>query len=90
MSELDGFADLVEQEFGYAAKVCNANTIGVRHNKFSSSFGTIKYFNDKLSLRGKHYNMVTAEDVEILKSIDPKATINDSMISKVFGHFFVD
>ena len=90
LSELYGFADLVEQEFGYAAKVCNANTIGVRHNKFSSSYGTIKYFNDKLSLRGKHYNMVTAEDVEMLKSIDPKATINDSMISKVFGHFFVD
>ena len=81
---------MVEQEFGYVAKVCNANTIGVRHNMFSSSFGTIKYFNDKLDLRGKHYNMVTNEDIEVLKAVDSRAAVNDNMISKVFGHFFED
>ena len=90
LSELEGFANLVEQEFGYVAKVCNANTIGVRHNMFSSSFGTIKYFNDKLDLRGKHYNMVTNEDIEVLKAVDSRAAVNDNMISKVFGHFFED
>ena len=90
LSELEGFADLVEQEFGIVAKVCNTNAIGVRHNMFSSCYGTIKYFNDKLDLREKHYNMVTNEDVESLKTIDSRATINDNMISKVFGHFFVD
>ena len=90
LSELEGFANLVEQEFGYIAKVCNANTIGVRHNMFSSSFGTIKYFNDKLDLRGKHYNMVTNEDIEVLKAVDSRAAVNDNMISKVFGHFFED
>ena len=90
LSELEGFSNLVEQEFGFVAKVCNANTIGVRHNKFSSCYGTIKYFNDKLDLRGKHYNMVSNEDIETLKTVDSKATANDNMIGKVFGHFFVD
>ena len=90
LSELEGFSNLFEQEFGFVAKVCNANTIGVRHNKFSSCYGTIKYFNDKLDLRGKHYNMVSNEDIEALKTVDSKATANDNMIGKVFGHFFVD
>ena len=35
------------------------------------------------------YNYLN-EDIETLKTVDSKAAINDNMISKVFGHFFVD
>ena len=87
LSELAGFDYIVEQEFGFVAKVCNTDTMGVRHNKFSSCYGITKYFDDKLTLRNKEYNMITAEDVETMLSIDPNMT-KERMLSRVFGHFF--
>ena len=87
LSELAAFNSMVEREFGFVAKICNIKTMGIRHNKFSSSFGITKYFDDKLSLRGKTYNMFNKEDIEEMLSIDSKIT-NDNMLSKVFGHFF--
>ena len=87
LSELAGFSYLVEQEFGFVAKVCNIQTMGIRHNKFSSCYGITKYFDDKLSLRGKQYRMISKEDIDTMLSIDSSIT-NENMISKVFGHFF--
>ena len=87
LSELAGFDYIVEQEFGFVAKVCNTDTMGVRHNKFSSCYGITKYFDDKLTLRNKEYNMITDEDVETMLSIDPNMT-KERMLSRVFGHFF--
>ena len=87
LSEIASFSILVEQEFGFVAKVCNINTMGVRHNKFSSCYGITKYFDDKLSLRGKEYKMIEKEDIDAMLSIDSSMT-NESMLGKVFGHFF--
>ena len=86
ISEMNGFARLVEQEFGFVAKVCDIKTMGIRHNKFSSSYGITKYFDDKLSLRGKKYNMITKEDKDKLLSSDSNIS-NENMLSKVFGSF---
>ena len=86
ISEMNGFSSLVEQEFGFVAKVCNINIMGVRHNKFSSCYGITKYFDDKLSLRGKKYQMITNEDKDKLLSNDSNIT-NENMLSKVFGSF---
>lgn len=88
LSELAGFSYLIEEEFGSLAKVCNISTMGIRHNKYSSALGVIKYFDDKLTLRGKSYNMLNNEDIESLISTQQKLTNNDNIISKVFGHFF--
>ena len=77
----------MEQEFGFVAKVCNINTMGVRDNKYSSCYGITKYFDDKLSLRGKEYKMIEKEDIDTMLSIDSNMT-NESMLGKVFGHFF--
>ena len=87
LSEISGFAYLVEQEFGFIAKVCSNSTMGVRHNQFSSCFGAIKYFDEKLELRDKHYNMVSKEEMDKIMSIDASLT-NENVINKVFGHFF--
>ena len=87
LTELAGFNNVVEQEFGFVAKVCNITTMGVRHNKFSSSYGTIKYFDDKLKLRGKHYNMFSKDEIDTIVSVDSNVT-NENILSKVFGHFF--
>ena len=68
-TELAGFQYLVEQEFGFVAKVGNITTIGIRNNKYSSCFGIIKYFNDKLNLRDKHYNMFTTDEIDEIRSV---------------------
>ncbi len=87
LSEIAGFSYLVDQEFGFVAKSCNNLVMGVRHNEFSSSFGAIKYFDDKLALRGKTYNMLSKEDMDTILSTDANLT-NENIIGKVFGHFF--
>ena len=69
LTELAGFQYLVEQEFGFVARVGNITTIGIRHNKYSSCLGIIKYFNEKLNLRDKHYNMFTDEEIEENRSV---------------------
>ena len=88
LTEMSAFSYLVEQEFGFVAKVCNLKALGVRHNMYSSCFGITKYFDDKLALRGKNYHMVSEEDVDALVSADTNTVVNESIISKVFGHFF--
>ena len=87
LTELSLFPRIVEEEFGFVAKVNNMTTLGVRHNSFSSCFGIIKYFDDKLTLRGKTYKMFSSEDIDTILSIDSSIS-NENMISKVFGHFF--
>ena len=88
LSELAGFSYLIEEEFGSLAKVCNITTMGIRHNKYSSVLGVVKYFDDKLALRGKNYNMLSNDDINNLISTGQRLTNNDNIISKVFGHFF--
>ena len=89
LSELAGFQYIVEQEFGFVAKVCNLTAMGIRHNKYSSCYGVIKYFNEKLDLRGKTYSMFSEEDKEKITRVDP-IEIAENISSKVFGHFFDD
>ena len=88
LSELAGFQYLIDDEFGFVAKVCNVSTMGIRHNKYSSAFGAIKYFDDKLMLRDKSYNMMSNEDIDILVSTEQKNIANENIMGKVFGHFF--
>ena len=87
LSELQGFNYLVDTEFKGQARVCKISTIGIRHNKYSSAFGVIKYFDNKLTLRGKSYNMIDKETLEILTSTE-KDLGNENVISKIFGHLF--
>ena len=69
LTELAGFQYLVEKEFGFVARVGNLNIPGIRHNKYSSCYGAIKFFIEKLNLRDKHYNMFNEDDVEKIHSV---------------------
>ncbi len=89
LSELAGFQYLVEQEFGFVAKICNLTAMGVRHNKYSSCYGIVKYFKDKLDLRGKTYNMFLEEDIEKMSKVDASEIV-DNITNKVFRHYFDD
>lgn len=79
LSEMTGFQYIAESILGQTATVWNSTTIGARHNKYTSVLGIIKYFDDKLELREKEYEMFSAEDMNKLISINKKeehATIN--------------
>ena len=89
VSELAGFQYLLEDELGIKARVCNITTMGIRHNKYSSVFGIIKYFDSKLNLRGKQTNMLSESDIESLITIrETKGSNDNNIINKVFGRFF--
>ena len=88
LSELAGFGYLVEEMFGAMAKVCNITTMGIRHNKYVSVLGIVKYFDDKLALRGKQMNMIDDDELEELVSSQHKMINNENIIGKVLGHFF--
>lgn len=89
VSELAGFQYLLEDELGIKARVCNMTTMGIRHNKYSSVFGIIKYFDNKLKLRGKQTNMLSESDIENLITIrETKGSNDNNIINKVFGRFF--
>ena len=77
-----------ENVFGLEAKVCNISVIGLRHNKYSSAFGAIKYFDAKLSLRGRTYNMISDNDKDSLISTGQKVTVNGNIVSRLVGNFF--
>lgn len=88
LSELAGFQYAVEDILGRNARVCNITTMGVRHNKFSSALGLLKYYNNKLELRGKRESMFSEFDFDLLLKDGKQEIINDHIINKVFGHFF--
>ena len=87
VSELAGFQYLTEDILGIKARVCNIATIGVRHNKYSSVLGLIKYIDNKLKLRDKSISMINEEDINALISISENNN-NGNIINKVFGRFF--
>jgi len=88
-SEFSGFNTLLNEFISKTLTVANMNIIGVRKNRFSSSVGMIKYFNEKLELRDRNYSMLNSEKQEELVSIKKKNNFsNGSIIGKVFGHFF--
>lgn len=89
ISELAGFQYVVENYLGRSAITLNMTVMGVRHNKYSSVLGMMKYFDQKLELRGKQYSMLEEEKVEELRSTKKKSNVShDTVINKVFGHFF--
>lgn len=88
LSELAGFQYAVEDILGRNARVCNITTMGVRHNKFSSALGLLKYYNNKLELRGKRESMFSEFDFDLLLKDGKQEITNDHIINKVFGHFF--
>lgn len=88
VSELAGFQYLVEDVLGIKARICDIKTMGIRHNKYSSVFGITKYFDSKLSLRGRKENMLSDTDISNLISVKETKGSSDNIINKVFGRFF--
>ena len=88
-SEFSGFNTLLNEFISKTITIADMNTIGVRKNRYSACVGMIKYFNEKLKLRGREYSMLDEEKQEELVSTKKKNNFsNGSIIGKVLGHFF--
>ena len=62
--------------------------IGARHNKYTSAYGSCKYFDKKCMLKERNINMFDLDEIENFISPKKRNTINESMTNKFFGHFF--
>lgn len=89
ISELAGFEYVVENIFDRRCSTLDISTMGIRNNMYSSSYGIIKYFHNKLDLRGLSYSMVSEKEANNLISTKGKNTNNsrDNIIGKLFGYF---
>ena len=78
---MPGFDILSKEVLGDNVIIGSIKTIGVRDNSYSQSLGMIKYFIDKLNIRGKEYTMFD-EDKQVELSENRKVSNNS-----VFGRF---
>lgn len=87
MTSMLGFDALLQDVYGRKGKVSSINIIGIRDNKYSTSFGAIKYFVSKLNLKEKEYTMFIDEKVEEMLRARKK-TGTGSALGKIFGRIF--
>lgn len=83
---MPGFDILCKEVLGEKVVVSPVKTIGVRDNSYSQALGMIKYFINKLSIRGKEYTMFD-EDKQIDLIENRRNNINSNNNSK-FGKLF--
>lgn len=90
ITNMPGFDILVKEIFGDIVIIKAVNTIGVRNNSYSSALGMIKYFINKLSIRGKEYTMFNEYDeIELVERRKNNNLNNsESVFGKLFSYLF--
>lgn len=87
IANIPGFDTVCNQVFKEKAIVKPIDILGIRNSVYSSSFGMIKYFINKLSIRGREYTMFN-EDMQYRLVENRKNNDDGFKISKLFGYFF--
>lgn len=87
LTEIKSFNNLVSDLFGKNAYVYSVNSIGARDNKYITCLGMIKYFVNKMDIRGKEYSMINNNDEELLVTPDNKNKKDDNFLNKFLGNF---
>lgn len=86
-TEIDGFDKVYKEVFGRTLEVSRVETLGVRHNKYSSALGIIKLYEEKLKFREKIASTVTEEIQEELFN-NKKKVDGSGLLGKVYSYFF--
>lgn len=87
ITEMTGFDSLVDDIFIRHASIMNMNIIGLRENRYSSCYGTIKYLVEKIEGRDKNYTMFS--DAQVDEMLVPrKKSGTSSVLNKIFERFF--
>ena len=87
LTEIRAFKNLVYEILGKDVIIYNEETLGVRNNKYTTAVGMIKYFDDKMMLRGREYSMLEKKDEDFLINPSIKNKKDKTSISKLFGSF---
>ena len=86
---MPGFDILSKEILGNNVIIEPIKIIGARDNSYSQSIGMIKYFIDKLSIRGKEYTMFDDDkQVELVENRKINVTSNTSVFGRFFGYLF--
>ena len=87
LTEIKSFKNLVYEILGKDVIIYLMDEIGIRDNKYITSIGMIKYFIDKMMVRGKDYSMISQEDEELLLTPDDKRKKEKVVVTKIFKGF---
>ncbi len=87
ISNIPGFENICNNVLKDNSFFDKIKIIGIRDNRYSSSYGMIKYFINKLSIRGREYTMFNGEkEIELIERIDK---VEDTTVfGKLFGKLF--
>ena len=86
-TEMKYFKNLVYEILGKDVIIYLMKDIGIRDNKYISAFGSIKYFIEKMTIRGKDYSMISPLDEELLLTSESKARRDKVGIAGMFKNF---
>ena len=87
LTEIRAFKNLVYEILGKDVIIYTEDTIGARNNKYITSIGMIKYYIDKMEVRGKEYSMVDEEEEELLINPHNKNKKDKMRVTKLFENF---
>lgn len=84
ITQMKYFKNLVYEILGKDVIIYLMKDIGARDNKYTSSLGAIKYYIEKMKIRGKEISMISEEDEEMLLTPETKSKRGFVDISKMF------
>jgi len=87
LTEIKSFKNLVYEILGKDVIIYLMDEIGIRDNKYTTAMGMIKYFIEKMAVRGKDYSMISQEDEELLLTPDDKKRKEKVVVTKIFKGF---
>ena len=87
LTEIRAFKNLVYEILGKDVIIYTEDTLGARNNKYTTSIGMIKYFIDKMEVRGREYSSIDEQDEELLINPNNKNIRGKTSITKIFGNF---
>lgn len=90
LTEIKSFKNLAYEIFGKDVIIYTVTTLGCRDNKFVSSLGMIKYFDEKMESRGKEVSMLSIEDETALITPNNKLKKDNLIMNKIFGNFMTN
>ena len=87
MTEIKCFKNLVYEILGKDVIIYLMDIIGVRNNKYTTAFGMLKAFQEKMKVRGREYTMISENDEELLLTPEDKKKKDKVGVTKIFKGF---
>ncbi len=87
LTEIKSFKNLVYEILGKDVIIYVMDEIGIRDNKYTTAMGMIKYFSQKMAVRGKEYSMISLDDERLLLTPDNKKKKEKVAVAKMFKGF---